>query len=376
MAGRERFEVVIVGGGIAGASLAYFLGERGVTDVLLLEREQQPAYHASGRSAASVVEWDPIPALQALKAQGAAFLRNPPPGFAEQPLLARSGILVTFEEPLWSAVREVAPLLVARGTSLALLTRDEVLDRMPILAPEYVAGGALLPEDGRVDVHELLWAYLRHAGRRGAQYRWGVEVTGLRVEGGRCRGVMTSAGEIEAAWVVDAAGAWAGTIARLAGAVPIALVPHRRTIVIVPTPDDLDVSAWPLVANESRHLYFAPESGGLLVCPMDEVPMEPCDARPDDHVVAEAMDRLARLAPRLAPRTVRRKWAGLRTFAPDRVLVIGEDPLVRGFFWLAGQGGCGIETSGAAGAIAADLLVHGRTDRFDATLLSPARFGG
>ncbi|MBI4519175.1 MAG: FAD-binding oxidoreductase [Deltaproteobacteria bacterium] len=372
---RDRFEVVIIGGGIAGASFAYFLSERGMSDVLLLERESQPAYHSTGRSAASVVEWDPVPELQALKAQGAAFLRHLPAGFSENPVLFQSGILVTFQEPLWSAVRELLPLFAERGTQAQLLSQAEVLGRMPVLSPEYFEGGVFLPQDGRVDVHELLWSYLRHAGRRGLQYRWGVEVKGVRVEGGRCRGVITDAGEIDARWVVNAAGAWARKVGELAGAAPVPLTPHRRTIITFATPDGIDVRDWPLVENESQHLYFAPESGGLLVCPMDEEPMEPCDAAPVEAVVAEAMERFARLAPRLAPKTLRRKWAGLRTFTPDRVLVVGEDPLVKGFFWLAGQGGCGIETSGAVGAIAADLLLHGGTERFDAAALSPARFG-
>jgi glycine/D-amino acid oxidase-like deaminating enzyme len=184
--------------------------------------------------------------------------------------------------------------------------------------------------------------------------------------------VVTAEGEIHARWVVNAAGAWAGKLAALAGAAPIALVPHRRTIVTFAAP--VDVRGWPMVHSDDDRLYFAPESGGLLLSPMDEDPMEPCDARPDDEVIARGFARLAGLAPSLVPQTLRRKWSGLRTFAPDRVPVVGEDPRVRGFFWLAGQGGCGIETSGALGPIAADLLVEGTTERFDARALSPARF--
>jgi D-arginine dehydrogenase len=376
MAKREHFEVIIVGSGIAGASLAYFLSERSMTDVLLLEREAQPGYHSTGRSAAVLVEWDAIPALQALKILGGRFLRHPPPGFSEQPLLHPTGILVAYQEPAWSAVRDLIPLLTQRGTAAHALSQSEVLDRMPVLAPRYFDGGVLLPEDGHIDVHELLWSYLRHAGRRGVQRRCGVEVTGVRVEHGRCRGVTTTAGELEARWVVDAAGAWASTLATLAGAAPIPITPHRRTIITFAAPDGLDVSTWPLVSNESHHLYFAPESGGLFASPMDEHPMKPCDAQPDELVVAETVDRLARLAPALVPKAIRRKWSGLRSFAPDRVLVVGEDPLVKGFFWLAGQGGCGIETSAAVGQIAADLLIDGRTERFDAAVLSPLRFAG
>jgi D-arginine dehydrogenase len=375
MANPDRFEVVIIGGGIAGASLAYFLSQRGLTDILLVEREPQPGYHATGRSAASVVELDPVPALQELKIQGAAFLRHPPADFSEHPLLQPSGILVTFQEPLWSAVRQVAPLLADRGTVVRLLSRPECVDKVTVLSADYLDGGVFLPEDGRVDVHQLLWSYLRHASRRGVQYRCGVTVTGIRVGGGRCRAVLTTAGEFETRWVVNAAGAWAGKIGTLARAAPIPLTPHRRTIITFATPDGLDARNWPLVHNESQRLYFAPESGGLLACPMDEEPMEPCNAQPDALTIAQTIERLKQLAPPLVPKALRRTWAGLRTFVPDRVLVVGEDPLVQGFFWLAGQGGCGIETSGAVGQIAADLLLNGRTERFDGAALSPARFG-
>jgi D-arginine dehydrogenase len=374
MPGRAHFDAIIIGSGIAGASLAYFLSERGTTNVLLLEREPQPGYHSTGRSAAVLVEWDAIPALQELKAQGGAFLRRPPAGFSEHPVLHPTGILVAFQEPAWNAVRELVPQLTQRGTSAQALSHSEVLKRIPVLAAAHFDGAVLLPEDGHIDVHELLWSYLRHASRRGVQRRCDAEVTGIRVEGGRCRGVLTGAGEFDADWVINAAGAWASRIATLAGAAPIPITPHRRTIITFAAPDGLDVSRWPLVTNESHHLYFAPESGGLFASPMDEYPMEPCDAQPDDLVVAETIDRLARLAPALVPRAIRRKWSGLRSFSPDRVLVVGEDPQVKGFFWLAGQGGCGIETSPAVGHIAADLLLDGRTERYDAAVLSPARF--
>jgi D-arginine dehydrogenase len=370
----SRFDVVIIGGGIAGASLAYFLSQRGMTDVLLVEQEAQPGFHATGRSAASVVEWDPVPALQELKVQGAAFLRHPPADFSEHSLILRAGILVAFQEPLWSAARAAASLLADRGTVVRLLSRAECVDTVPVLSPDYVDGGVLLPEDGRVDVHQLLWSYLRHALHRGVQCRWGVTVTGIRVDGGRCRAVATSAGEFETTWIVNASGAWAAKVGALAQATRVPLTPHRRTIVTFAAPDGVDARDWPLVHSESQRLYFAPESGGLLACPMDEDPMEPCNAQPSEVVVAQAIERLQRIAPRLVPKTLRRSWAGLRTFVPDRVLVVGEDPRVRGFFWLAGQGGCGIETSGAVGQIAADLLLDGHTGRFDAAILSPARF--
>ena len=372
MDGRSHFEVIIVGGGIAGASLAYFLTERGVTDVLLLEREDQPGYHATGRSAAVLAELDPNSTLQRLKTLSAGFLRDPPAGFAEAPILEPSGIMTLFREPLWTAFRQVAPFLEEGGTRIELLSPADAAARVPALLPDRFDGAALLPEDGHIDVHALLWGYLGHARRRGVEHRFAAAVRGIRVEGGRCTGVLTDRGALDARWVVDAAGAWAGRVAAMAGAAPIPLVPHRRTIVVFDVP--FDVRAWPMVASEEDHLYFAPESGGLKLSPMDEDPMEPCDPQPDERVVAAGLARLATLAPALVPRTLRRRWSGLRTFAPDRVHVVGEDPRVRRFFWLAGQGGCGIETSPIIGQITADLIVDGRTERFDAGLLAPARF--
>ena len=368
----RAFDVVVVGGGIAGASLAYFLAERGVTDVLLLEREPQPGFHATGRSAAVLSELDPIATLQALKVASAGFLRHPPEGFSETPLLAPTGIMLLFREPVWSAIRTLAPAIARAGTRLDLLSAGDAAARVPALVADRVDGAVLLPEDGHIDVHALLWAYLGHARRRGVVQRFGVTVRGVRVAGGRAQAVLTDDGEIPTRWVVNAAGAWASAIGTLAGATPAALVPHRRTIVVFDVP--LDVRAWPLVASDENRLYFAPESGGLKLSPMDEEPIEACDPVPDDMAVASGFERLAELAPSLVPRAVRRRWAGLRTFAPDRVPVVGEDPRVRGFFWLAGQGGCGIETSPMLGAIAADLIVDGTTARFDAARLAPSRF--
>ena len=198
---RHRFEVVIVGGGIAGASLAYFLAERGVSDVLLLEREAQPGYHATGRSAATLAELDPITILHALKVVGGRFLRQPPPGFAETPLLVRSGVMVLFKGAMWNTLRAAAPAIEQMGTRLVLLSPAEAVARVPALLGDAFAGAALLPDDGHIDVHALLWGYLGHARRRGAEQRFGVEVRRVRVEAGRCTGVVTADGEIQARWV-------------------------------------------------------------------------------------------------------------------------------------------------------------------------------
>lgn len=374
MSDRSSFEVVIIGAGIAGVSLAYFLVQRGVTDILLLERENELARHSTGRSAASLVEFDPIPTVQRLKILGGKFLGNPPEGFCENPVLKRSGVAVLFRTPMPQAVTSSVSNLERAGVRFEIWPQSAVLDRVPELSSDHFDGALFLPDDGRIDVHELLSSYLRQARSRGATLRFGAEVDAIRVENERAVAVKTGGEEIRARWIVNSSGAWAGRVSALAGASPIRLQPMRRTIVTFQPPDGLDVNGWPFVISEADHLYFTPEAGAMLMSAMDEEPSEPCDAHPDDMVVAQALDRLSRLAPRLVPRSLGRKWAGLRTFAPDGVAVVGEDPALRGFFWLAGQGGCGIETSPAVGSIAADLIVDGRTDRFDHSLLAPSRF--
>jgi D-arginine dehydrogenase len=235
-------------------------------------------------------------------------------------------------------------------------------------------GALLLPEDGHLDVHALLQGYLRRLTRAGGEVRCGTEVCEVLRERGRCVGVGTPGGPLRARWVVNAAGAWAGVLGQLAGATPITFQPRRRTIVTFAAPAAHEVGRWPMVASEAHKAYFKPESGGLLTSPMDETPSPPCDAHPADEDVARAMEKLGRLAPTLVPQALRRKWAGLRTFAPDEVPVVGEDPRVPGFFWLAGQGGSGIETSPVLGALAADLLLDGTSAHEAAAAVTPGRF--
>jgi len=371
---KSNFELIIIGCGIAGASLAYFLTERGMTDILILEREDQPGYHATGRSAAALVELDLVPSILHLKLLGGRFLRNPPTGFSENPLLEESGILITFQGDLWEQVRKMAPGLGQSGVVVNLLSQEETLSIIPVLLPENFDGALLLPQDGHIDVNELLWSYLRHAKRRGAELRCKEEVRNIKIGQGQCRGVVSSRGEYSSRWVINAAGAWGGGIRRLVGPSPVKLTPYRRTIITFAAPHGLSVKKWPHVGDLSNELYFSPESAGLMASPMDEDPMEPCDVRPDELVVAKTIERLKQFTPRLVPKSITHKWSGLRTFAPDQTMVVGEDPVVKGFFWLSGQGGAGIETSAAVGQIASDLILDGHTKLIDAQIISPTRF--
>ena len=374
MGAKSDFEAIIIGCGIAGASVAYFLSERGMRDVLILEREEQPGYHATGRSAAVLVEMDFVPSVLQLKILGAGFLRKPPDGFSENTLMRQSGILLMFQGQLWKNFQLLLPDLSQAGVVVNVLSRQEAMSLVPVISSENFDGAVFLPEDGHLDVNELLWSYLRNARRRGVQLHLGEEVKGIKVNRGRCHGVITSRSEYRSTWVINAAGAWAGNIRSLAGRTPVDLTPYRRTIITFNAPVGLDVKDWPLTADLSHDLYFSPESGGILASPMDEEPMKPCDARPDELVIAQTVDRMRRLTPRLVPKSISNKWAGLRTFAPDQAMVVGEDPALKGFFWLSGQGGAGIETSSAVGHIASDLIIEGRTELMDSRQISPTRF--
>ena len=374
MGNKSSFDSIIIGCGIAGASLAYFLAERGMKDILILEKEEQPGYHATGRAVGVLVELDLIPSVFQLKLLASKFLRLPPAGFSENPLLRHSGILIMSQGQLWESIRQMVPTLRQAEAVAEVLSQEEVVSMIPVVSPENFDGAVFLPEDGHIDVNELLWSYLRHARHHGAQLRCSEEVRGITVERGRCSGVITDTGEYQSRWVINAAGAWAGNIRKLAGRSPIQLTPYRRTIITFASPEGMDVNRWPLSTDLSNELYFCPESGGLLASPMDEEPMEPCDARPDELAVAQAIERLKQFTPQLVPKSIIRKWAGLRTFAPDQAMVVGEDPVVKGFFWLSGQGGAGIETSPVVGQIASDLIIDGRTEVMDVQFLSPLRF--
>ncbi len=256
-------DVLIIGAGIAGASLAYFLSERGSSDVLVIERESQPGYHATGRSAATLVELDPVPTVQKLKILGAGFLRQPPAGFAHNPVLERCGVFSLLREPQWTMRKNAAAADSANEPRLELMMPGEVNQRLGgVLQEGELAGAAFLPDDGFIDIHELLTSYMRHAKRAGVEFRFGVEVTGISRERGRHLAVATTGGVLRAKRVVNAAGAWVGDIARRAGASAIEFRPMRRSIAILPAPASIDVRRWPMVVSEPHSVYFRPESGG------------------------------------------------------------------------------------------------------------------
>jgi D-arginine dehydrogenase len=347
-------DVVVVGAGIAGVSAAYELS--GGASVLLLEREAQPAYHTTGRSAAMLLDSYGGAPVRALTA-------------ASRPIYDAIGGLLTSRPLVWVAPPRQADDLAALGVEnpdLAVLDEDAVRELFPPLRPGWLAGALLDATGCEIDVAGLHQHYLAGARRAGARVLLEAPLRAGRHDGTRWR-LSTAAGDVEATWVVNAAGAWADEVAAALGVPPLGLVPLRRTAAVAradaPDPD------WPLVADAGETFYLRPESGGVLVSPADETPSPPCDARPEDIDVALALDRV-NAATTLGLRSVRTAWAGLRTFAPDRVPVIGADPRAPGFCWLAGQGGYGIQTAPAAARLAAGAVRGGPVP----AALAPDRF--
>ena len=342
---------IVIGAGIAGASAGYWLTAAG--PVVLLEREDQPGYHATGRSAALFSETYGNRPVRALTVASRPFYEAPPAGFAASPLLTPRGVLFVGRVDQGAALGRLHAEGSALVGNLRRLDAAEIRRMIPVLREGYAAGGVLEPDARDIDVHALHQGFLRGLRARGGSIVTGADVRALRRAGGSWE-VRTSAGDFRAPVIVNAAGAWADTVGELAGAAPIGLVPKRRTAITFDSPSSVAVGTWPMLVDADEQFYFKPDAGRVLASPADETPMPPCDAQPDDYDIAVLIDRLER-ATTLTIRRIAAKWAGLRSFVADKSLVIGFDPVLPGFFWLAGQGGYGVQTAPAAGRAAAAL---------------------
>jgi D-arginine dehydrogenase len=355
-----EFDIAIVGAGMAGASLAAEVA--GEASVLLLEAEDQPGYHSTGRSAAFWAESYGGPFVQPLTTASGPFLERH--GF----LSPRGGLHIADSDGLEALAGLEADL--GERVGFERLDRAGLEARLPGLREGWVAG-LFEPSCKDIDVAGLHGFYLAQARRKGTKLLTGAQVRGVRREE-RGWAVETAAGSVEAGLLVNAAGAWADRVAVMAGAAPVGLQPYRRTLsqlrIDPPAPQHL-----PLVMDALERFYFKPEAGGRLwLSPHDETPCDPCDCAPEELDIAIAIDRLEHAVDWKVER-VERSWAGLRSFAPDRRPVYGFDPSLRGFFWCAGQGGFGIQTAPAAAKLAADLLL-GRDPALDAEPYAPGRF--
>ena len=368
-----RFDIVVIGAGMAGASAAYELSELG--SVALIEREDQPGYHTTGRSAAVYLKSYGNEVIKAVTAASEAFFRSPPQGFSESDLLSdRGSIFIAREDQLDKLEQELA-LFQPFVPSARILSADEVMQLVPELRGNYVAGGLLDPVAEDMDVDAILQGYLRGFRARNGKLITDAGLTGLRREHSSWH-LDTKAGPIVCDIVVNAAGAWGDQVAQLAGLDPVGLIPKRRTAFIVAPPEGANISQWPVVADIDEQFYFRPESGGLFCSPADETPSEPCDAQPEELDIAIAADRIMK-ALTIDIHHIRKSWAGLRTFAPDKTPVLGYDQRQPGFFWLVGQGGYGIQTAPAMAKLTRTLIDNGDQDIVAPKIvkaMSPDRF--
>lgn len=349
-------DFVVIGAGIAGASAAHALQERG--EVVLLEREALPGHHTTGRSAAFLVEsYGPAP-VRALTRVSRRFLADPPDGFSEIPLVHPNPMLWIAREDQRKVLEEALEEGRAAGSPVEAIDVSGACEVCPVLREDYVAAATIEWSALHIDVAALLDAFIRGFRRQGGHLVGGAPVERLVREGD---GWQVDAGgeRYSTPTVINAAGAWADVVGQLAGAESIGLRPLRRTAITFEPPAGADVSSWPCVVDADEDFYFKPEGVRLLASPCDETPMEPCDVLPDDYEVALVAE-LVKRATHLEIRHIENRWAGLRNFVADRSPVIGFDPARAGFFWLAGQGGFGIMTAPAAAQAAAGLIADGR----------------
>ena len=354
-------DFLIVGGGIAGVSAAARLAPHG--KVVLVEAETALAHHASGRSAALYEPRYGLAPVVGLSMASGDFLRAAAGVLSPRGLMVLAKADQAAEFAAECAALGVAPISLAEAGAMVL-----------ILHPDTVAFAAHADHAWDIDTDLLLQGFARTARRHGAEFRLGAKVTEIAKAAGGWR-VRAGGAEMTARVLVNAAGAWVDQVAIMAGVAPLGFQPCRRSMARIPAPGGHDVSRWPMIFGCGETWYAKPDAGALIVSPADEQPMAAHDAWADDLVLAEGLARYEAMVTEPVTRLIT-SWAGLRTFAPDRVLVIGADLADPSFVWLAGQGGYGFQTSPAASQLVADLIL-GHAPQVEAALvaqLSPARF--
>ena len=344
-------DILVIGGGIAGLSAAAALSSH--AQVQVLEAEEQIGYHSSGRSATMVHYALGDRLVRALTLASRGFFDDPPDVFADAPLGHRVPVLVHARED-----ERIA--LEALGAEISHFARLERLDAAgvhelcPLLGDDALYGIADLG-GMRLDQHALLQGNVKQLKSRGGEVSTGARIARIERKSGAWTVTSEKGGSFSAPILVNAAGSWADQIANLAGVYPLGLEPKRRTIITFDAPSGTDLGRLPFTKTIGDELYFGAESGRLFASPMDEVPSEPCDAQPDEYEIALTAHRMEQRTT-VEVRQIHSKWAGLRTFTSDRRPAAGFAPDAQGFFWLAGQGGFGLQTSPAMAAIVESLI--------------------
>ena len=372
----QTSDILIIGGGVAGLSAAAALA--GHAKVTVLEAEDGIGFHSSGRSATMLHYALGDRLLRALTQASRSFFESPPEDFTESPLGQPMPVVVH------ARVDEKAELdrLEADISPFARLERldaDGLRKECPLLrtGPGGSEHGLIDRAGLKLDGNALLQGFARQLQRHGGELRTGSRIASIARVGGSWR-IETERGEsFSTGLLLNAAGAWADRVAETAGVQPMAIQPMRRTIIVFDAPDGTDISQLPFTKTIGDELYFGQEAGRIFASPMDEVPTDPCDAQPEEFEIALAAHRVEERAVAKVERIVHR-WAGLRSFAPDRHPVVGFDPDAEGFFWLAGQGGAGLQTAPAVAEIVRSLIIGGESSvsGVNPEALTPARFDG
>jgi len=366
----NTFDFVIIGAGFAGAATAYQLTRRGITNILLLEQESMPGFHSSGRNAAMMRQCVSEPELTKLACDGATFLRHLPADWPEPVQFKQNGSLLLGSGEGWEKLKRDAEVGRRVGVDAELWTPDRAKQFVPVLKRAEFDGAVWCATDGIVDIHALLSGYLKFATGKGAQIRYKSGVRAVTHHAGGVE-VTTENDAIKAKVLVNASGAWANVVARLAGAKELPLRPCRRHLFVSPPIAWVD-SRWPFVWDVTHDIYFRPEGAGLLLCACDQTELPPGDPPVDERVKELLAEKIDRFLPSLSGVSISKFWAGFRTLTSDGRFVIGWDPKIEGLFWIAGLGGHGMTTSAAVGDLAAELLMGGRGKQ--SAPFSPERF--
>ena len=370
--GENTFDIAVIGAGIAGASVAAELAADADYDgrVVLLEQEAQPGYHTTGRSAAIYSPvYGPRP-IRALTRAAHDFYMSPPDGFADHALLTPIACAFVARADQASAV-DAMQAEMSDADSISRLDGAEMARRMPLLRDGYADGGLWDTGTSEIDVAALHQGYLRMLRAGGGTLRNRATVTAL-TRSGDGWDLETAAGPVHARIVINATGAWADRVGDMAGAEKIGLVPKRRTAMMIEPPAGCDTTTLPMVIDIAEQFYLKPDAGKLLISPANEDPEPPSDVQPDEMDIAICVDRIER-AFDLTVRRIENRWAGLRSFVADKAPVAAFSKQVDGFYWLAGQGGYGIQSAPGLARYAADeVLGRPMAQRFQDQGLDPA----
>ena len=335
----QTADIIVIGAGIAGVSAAAELAADAT--VTVLEMEAQPGYHASGRSAAYFAAAYGKKIIRDITGCCESFLLDPPDGFTEVKLLHPRDCMFFGREDQAEKLKSMQE----DNPRLQFVDADAVRERVPVFSPGYLYGAMWDRKGGDLDVDALLQGFVRLFRRRGGRFLASHPVSSLERSGGVWT-VSAGSRQFQAPIIVNAAGAWVESIAGMAGLEHLGIEPLRRTALTIDPPGGVEISGWPEMNDADEDFYFKPDAGQIMISPADETPSTPCDAQPEELDVATGVYRFEQ-ATGLDIRRVNHSWAGLRTFAPDRVFVTGFDPRSEGFFWLAGQGGYGVQSSPA-----------------------------